>query len=87
MSTRRLLTISLILRLVAIPATAHAGSTITDKNYWPSEARQSVQNTMVGSPSGLNALAYDEPVSILQPATNTSDVESTRRYHGGPKFQ
>jgi hypothetical protein len=87
MSKRRLLAISLILRLVAIPATAHAGSTITDKSYWPSEARQSVQDTITGSPSGLNALAYDGPVSSLQPATSTSEVESTRRYHGGPKFQ
>jgi hypothetical protein len=87
MSTRRLLAISLLLGLVAIPATAHAGSTITDKSYWPSEARQSVQDTMTGSPSGINALAYDGPVSSLRPAATTSDVESTPRYHGGPKFQ
>jgi hypothetical protein len=75
----------MILRLIAIPATALAGSTITDKSYWPSEARQSVQNTMVGSPSGLNALAYDGLQSSSQPVMNTRDGE--RRYHGGPKFQ
>jgi hypothetical protein len=44
MLTKRLFTISLLLPLVAISATAHAGSTISDKSYWPSEARQSAQN-------------------------------------------
>ena len=36
MSTKHILTLSLLLPLVAISATAHAGSTITDKSYWPS---------------------------------------------------
>jgi hypothetical protein len=39
--TKRLLTISLLLPLVAISAAAHAGETITSKSYWPSEARRS----------------------------------------------
>jgi len=43
MLTKPLLTISLLLPLVAISATAHAGSTITDKSYWPSAARQNAQ--------------------------------------------
>ena len=47
MLTKHLLTISLLLPLVAISATAYAGSTITDKSYWPSEARQSAQNRTV----------------------------------------
>jgi len=38
MSTKHLRTISVLLPLVAISATAHAGSTISDKSYWPSEA-------------------------------------------------
>ena len=41
MLTKRLLTISFLLPLVAMSATAHAGETITSKSYWPSEARQS----------------------------------------------
>jgi hypothetical protein len=41
MLTKNLLTISLLLPLAAISATAYAGETITSKSYWPSEARQS----------------------------------------------
>ena len=41
MLTKRLLTISLLLPLAAISATAYAGETITSKSYWPNEARQS----------------------------------------------
>jgi hypothetical protein len=86
MLTKNLLTISLLLPLVAITATAHAGSTITDKSYWPSEARQSAQNGTVGSQSDLNsALAYYRTTSRLQPATNTYGGEPAGRYQGGPK--
>lgn len=41
MLTKNLLTISLLLPLAAISATAYAGETITSKSYWPNEARQS----------------------------------------------
>ena len=86
MLKKHLLTISLLLPLVAISATAHAGSTISDKSYWPNEARQSAQISVVGSQRDLNAaFAYDQPVSRLQPATNPSDVGSSPRYQGGPK--
>jgi hypothetical protein len=74
------------LPLVAVSATAHAGSTISDRSYWPSEARQSAQSRTVASPSDLNsALAYDQAASRLQPATNSYDRESAWRYQGGPK--
>ena len=79
MLTKRLLTISLMLPLVAVSATAHAGSTITDKSYWPSEARQSAQ-------SDLNsALAYDRPASRVQLTTPADDGGSAWHYQGGPK--
>ena len=85
MLTKHLLKISLLLPLVAISATAHAGSTIKDKSYWPSEARQSAQNRTGSSQSDLNfAFAYDRAASPLQPMTNTSG-SSAWRYHGGPK--
>src|SRR5260370_28733606 len=85
MLTKHLLKISLMLPLVAMSATAYAGSTITDKSYWPSEARQSAQTRTGSWQSDLNsALAYDRAASPLQPMTNTSDG-SARRYHGGPK--
>jgi len=86
MSTKHLLTISLLLPLVAISATAHAGSTITDKSYWPSEAGQSAQTRVGGSQTDLgSALAYDRAASRLQPATNTNGGGSAPRYQGGPK--
>jgi hypothetical protein len=86
MLAKRLLKISLLLPLVAISATAHAGSTITDKSYWPSEARQSAQIGTVGSPGDVySAFAYDRPASSLQPAANTNDGGSAWRYQGGPK--
>jgi hypothetical protein len=86
MLTKRLLTISLLLPLVAVSATAHAGSTITDKSYWPSEARQSTQSRTVDAQSDLNsALAYDRPASRLQPSTTADDGGSAWHYQGGPK--
>lgn len=60
MLTKRLLTISLVLPLAAISATAYAGETITSKSYWPSEARKSaardypycIQGTDFGGAAG-----------------------------------
>jgi len=86
MLTKRLFTISLLLPLVAISATAHAGSTISDRSYWPSEARQSAQNRTVTSPGDLNsAFAYDRAAPRLQPLTNPNEGGSAWRYQGGPK--
>jgi hypothetical protein len=84
MSTKNLLTISLLLPLVAISATAYAGSTITDKSYWPSEARRSAP-IVTGSRADVNsAFAYDRTATSLQPATNASGG-SAFHYQGGPK--
>ena len=86
MSTKHLRTISLLLPLLAISATAHAGSTITDKSYWPSEARQSAQINPVGSRYDVNsAFAYDRPASHVQPAPTVNDGASAWHYQGGPK--
>jgi hypothetical protein len=86
MLKRHLLKISLALPLVAISATAYAGSTTSGKSYWPNEARQSAQTRTGGAQRDLNsAFAYDRAASLLQPLTNTSDG-SAWRYHGGPKY-
>ena len=86
MSTKPLFTISLLLPLVAISATAYAGETITSKSYWPNEARQSVQTRTFGSQRDLNsAFAYYPAVPRLQPWTNRYDGGSAWRYQGGPK--
>jgi hypothetical protein len=86
MSMKHLLTISLLLPLVAMSATARAGSTITDRSYWPNEARQSAQIRM-GSPQNdlRSAFAYDRAASHLQPTATTNDGGSAPRYQGGPK--
>jgi hypothetical protein len=85
MSTKHLLTISLLLPFVAISATAQAGSTISDKSYWPSEARQGAP-IAIGSRADINsAFAYDRTGSSLQPATTASSDGSAWRYQGGPK--
>jgi len=39
MLTKHLLAISLALPIFAMSASAYAGATISDKRYWPSEAR------------------------------------------------
>jgi hypothetical protein len=86
MSTKRLLTISLLLPVVAVSATARAGSTISDKSYWPSEARQSAQINTVGSQRDLNAaFAYDRTALRVQPVTNPTELGSAWHYQGGPK--
>ncbi len=86
MLTKHLLKISLLLPLVAMSATAYAGSTITDKSYWPSEARQSAQTRTVGSQRDLNSsFAYDRAAPRLLPATNPNEGGSFPRYQGGPK--
>jgi hypothetical protein len=81
MLKKTLIAISLMSPLLAISATAHAGSTITDKSYWPSAARQSAQAPHGGLDS---ALAYDRPASSLQPAANANNAGSAWRYQGGP---
>jgi len=83
MSTKHLRTISLLLPLLAFSATAHAGSTITDKSYWPNEARQSTQSGTVGSPGDI--YAYEPAGSRLQPAMTPSGAGSAWQYRGGPK--
>jgi hypothetical protein len=86
MLRKHLLKLSLALPLVAISAAAYAGSTITDKSYWPNEARQSAQTRTGGAQSDLNsAFAYYRTTSRLQPATVTNEVGPAWRYQGGPK--
>jgi hypothetical protein len=81
--SKALLTISLLAPLVAISATAHAGSTITDKSYWPNEARQSAPIRAGSQSDPYSAFAYDRGTSRSAPATIVGG--SAARYQGGPK--
>ena len=84
MPNKHLLTISLLLPLVAISATAQAGSTISDKSYWPSEARQTAPTRTGLQPSVNSAFAYDRTISTLPPAIVDGEG-AVGRYQGGPK--
>jgi len=82
MLTKSLLAITL---LAMLSASAQAGSTISDKSYWPNEARQATQSGAAISPHDLNsAFAYDRG-SGVQPATAPTVGASGSRYQGGPK--
>ena len=83
MSAKHLLTIFFLLPLVAISATAQAGSTITDKSYWPNEARQSPPIGAVPQTEPNSAFAYDRETPRSAPATAVGG--SGFRYQGGPK--
>lgn len=86
MLTKRLLTISLVLPLAAISAAAFAGSTITDKSYWPGGAHDSAQSVAVGPRGDVSsAFAYDRTPSRLQPVAPASGARVGRHYQGGPK--
>jgi alcohol dehydrogenase class IV len=87
MLKKHLLTISLLLPLVAISATAHAGSTITDKSYWPSEARQSAYGIAVPQNAPSSAFASTVVTPRFQAGPMSDEVGNIRRYHGGPKGQ
>src|SRR3977135_74016 len=85
MFKRPILAISFLLRLMAISTAAQAGSTITDKSYWPGEARQATEN-VTGSQSDFNsAFAFRGLLGGSQLATNATAAASAWRYEGGPK--
>ncbi|PDT59521.1 hypothetical protein Bdiaspc4_25880 [Bradyrhizobium diazoefficiens] len=82
MLTKSLLALTLLL---AVSASAHAGSTISDRSYWPNEARQTSQSRTFVLPQGpYSALAYDRQAPEL-PATAPAGGASGWRYQGGPK--
>jgi hypothetical protein len=86
MLKKSILTISLLLPLAAMSAAAYAGSTITDKSYWPNEARQSAQpRTVATQPDLSSAFAYDGARFSSQREPTADRVPSSWRYQGGPK--
>ena len=72
MSTKYLLAISLALPVFAMSASAYAGATISDKRYWPSEAR----------PSAYVAGGPQSPVYAWgQPAPQQPQLPRKVRHH------
>ncbi len=86
MLTKRFLTISLLLPLIAVSAAAHAGSTITDKSYWPSAARPAVHIEAAITHSGpRDAFASSSVTAAHESAAVALEGTNAWRYHGGPK--
>lgn len=80
MLTKNLLAIAL---LAALSASADAGSTISDKSYWPNEARRSTSQSAASPTTPYSAFAYDRGLSRPAPATFGGGLGP--RYQGGPK--
>lgn len=71
MSTKHLLAISLALPIFAMSASAYAGATISDKRYWPNEARSA---TAAGS--------AQSSIFAWEPRTTTQvQIPRKVRYH------
>jgi hypothetical protein len=83
MLTKQLLKISLLLSLMAISATAYAGS--TGKSYWPSEARLAAHSRTGIAQGGLRDALASSMTAPLQAAMNVNYGANAWRYHGGPK--
>ena len=85
MSTNKgLLAVSLLMPLVLATATANAGSTISDRSYWPSEARRTEPDrTVILRRDKKSAFSYGQ--DSLQPALGPNAGASTWRYQRGPK--
>ena len=86
MSNRRLFTLSLVLPVTAMAGTAYAGSTITDRNYWPAEIHAQAQRGAVTRDAELSkarAMAVGAPA--VYPSAATTGRQQQCRYQGGPK--
>lgn len=82
MLKNNLVIISLLLPIATLSATAQAGSTITDKSYWPNEARPRAQYTIPSQDRANFAFAYDLRMRAIAPAAPATNAW---RYQGGPK--
>lgn len=79
MFSKNLLTISLLLPLAAISTTAYAGVTISDRRYWPSEAK-SGGYPIGGLQSEANsAIVWDPTAPSVQ--SPREKAKAILRYH------
>jgi hypothetical protein len=85
MLTKRFLTTSLFLPLVALSAAAHAGSTITDKSYWPSAAKPTVHSEIGAMQSGSRDAFASSSMAPRKPVAAAVESSDSWRYHRGPK--
>ncbi len=81
MSKQAIRTALLLLPLMAVSASAYAGATISDKRYWPNEARQNAYQEG-GWGSAFGSTAARPRFSVAPPA---DAGRRAWRYQGGPK--
>ena len=85
MSRKRLFTLSLFLPLLALSGMAYAGSTVTDRNYWPSEVQAQTQHGAAQRDAELGrARAQASGAPVLYPSAKATGQQQCR-YQGGPK--
>ncbi len=82
MSKQTVSAMVLLLALMAVSATAYAGATISDKRYWPSEARQGGHVSQGGWGSVFASTARPTR-QFVAPAPEAS--RRVWRYQWGPK--
>lgn len=70
------------LPLLVVAATAQAGSTITDKSYWPNEAKRSQASVVERTEPSA---AFASEVYAPLPLRTTPMIGNLGRYQGGPK--
>jgi hypothetical protein len=76
-----------LLPLVAMSATAYAGSTIRDKSYWPNEASRTAYRITATQNDPSSAFPSSVMTPRFQAGQMAYEVGNVRRYHGGPKGQ
>ena len=74
MKTRRFVLATSMMVLVAISGQAYAGTTVSDKRYWPSDASSADQNPVRRAES-----------AFASAGTSRADQVTERSYQGGPK--
>jgi hypothetical protein len=60
--------------MVLVTGQAYAGTTISDKRYWPSEASSADQNAVIGPETALDSMEMPRGIEVPGPS-----------YHGGLK--
>jgi hypothetical protein len=82
--TKPVLAISLLASLVAMSATAHAGATISDKRYWPSEVGPGAYSAVSTQHAPGDAFAAIGRTASPAVAPRPAE-QDTWHYVGGPK--
>jgi len=74
MTTKRFVLATSMMVFVAMSGQAYAGTTISDKRYWPSQVNSAGQNMV------------QRPENAFDSSQTPRGIEATgHRYHGGPK--